>query len=442
MLKEQIRKVLITILVLTSITFVVAAETDVPELYKSYPELTDFGDFLCKMTFWRGLPECFKNTVMHGAYVNYPTRQKAKIIVDSFLVDGLYPQDLLISFFGSLFTGNYRPVKSVPVGNYWDSAYFALVKLDQRTIAKRLLMDVVFDRGWAKGKFVNERYKALKVLSDERIISLREYKPLVKYLSEAVQKPDPDMNWINSLVVALSSFREWGDELLPLFRKALEVSTPGTRRPILQTFLDFDIPDDGEFIINLIKDGKIKDVNDSKLCIRVAYILDSESTISVLTDMLNQDTDTLNPDLKTYMVNTLERLKWYGNWEITGSKDTVDPGLEKEKIAFKLKKTLDEADDIVNFSMSMQISWDPGELKPIGMDDTYETNNVSFVVTPEELIFTIKYPLEHTQLEKHFSIKLGTGRNEGRVYLRFPVEGETDRHGKQKYGWIEIEKIS
>jgi hypothetical protein len=412
--------------------------------FQGYPEITNVGDFLCKLTFWRGLPPCFNETVLHGSYVLYPTRQKARIIVDSFRVYGLYEQDLLVSFFGCLATGDYRPEPSIQVGDYWDSAYFGLVKLDHRIEAKRLLMDIVFDRDWAEGKFLPERYKALNVLASERIITLREYKPLVAYITEEVKKAEPDMNWLNSLVYALSSFREWNDELLPLFRQVLTVAQPGSYETVLQAFLDFDIPDEGEFILQQVVDGKIANPEDRMLCLRTAYVLDSEIAEIMLKKYLqdNENNDAFPEDMREFIVNTLERFKWFGNWEITDTNETIDPGLKDEKIAFKMSKSLNPEDDIVNFSMTMQISWDPGELKPIGLDETYETNYTSFVVTPDTLVFTIEYPLEHLSLDKTFLIKEGTGRNAGRIYLRFIIPGETDRRGNPKYGWIEVEKIS
>ncbi|MBN1355056.1 hypothetical protein JXA40_02185 [bacterium] len=437
-------KPIIALVMIASICLPVVSAQDIEPQnpFPIYPETTQLGDFLCRLTFWRGLPPCFKGTIPHGSYVLYPTRQKARIIIDSFLIYGLYSQELLVSFFGSLSTGAYRPEPSIPVGNYWDSAYFALVQLDNRIEAKKLLMDIVFERDWARGKFPNERFKALRVLANERVITLREYKPLVESLQVEITKPVPDMNWVNAIVYALSSFREWNDELLPIFEEVMTVTPPGNYQTLLQAFIDFNIPDEGEFIIDQVIQGKVQDLEDRKLCVRAAYVLDSE----LAEIKLKQYLDTLKSreeqaELNRFVVNTLERLKWYGNWEIIESSESIDPGLKNEKIAFRMTKSLDPDDDVVNFSMTMQISWEPGQLKPIGLEETYETNNVSFHVTPEKLTFTITYPEEHMRIEKPFLIKEGTGREVGRTYLRFPVPGEKDRRGDPKYGWILIEKI-
>ncbi len=412
--------------------------SEIDPMFTSFPEVTEFGDFLCGVTFWRGLPPCLKETFIHGGYAWYPTREKAKIIIDAWLHDGLYERELLVAYFGSLCTGHYRPVPSVTTGTYWDSAYFALVKLDYRIEAKRMLMDIVLDRDWAKGKFPTDRYKALKVLAKERLITLREYEALKTALTEELQKPEPDFNWVSTIIDALSSFREWGDELLPLFRDAYNKAPDGRYEIILQTFLDFEIPDDAEVIIQKFLDGKVQNFEDQKIVIRCAYVLDDEHITPILKDVIKKDD--LNPELKSFIENSIERLEWFGSWEITDSKDTWDAGLEHEKIAFRMKNSMHDQDDIVNFSMIMQLN-DPIELKPIGMDDTFESNYVSFVVTPEELIFTIYNPFTRTSEEKRFTLKDGTGRNEGKLYLKFPVEGITDKKGNQKFGFVEIEKI-
>ena len=440
-------KRVVSILVLAglSLTAVSAAkQTDDEIPFSIFPEVTELGEFLCKLTFWRGLPPCFDETVLHGSFAYYPTREKAKIIVDSFLIQGLYSQDLLVSFFGTLMTGAYRPVPSIPVGNYWDAGYFGLVKLDKRIEAKRLLMDVILDQGWAKGKFINERYKALDIISKERLVTLREYKPLKDYLTTELAKESPDYNWVNSLILALSSFREWSDELLPIYRDALTKLKPGIYKTILKAFLDFDVPDDAEFIASEAFNSEKMNTKDRELSIRTAYVLDSELIEKQIKEYLekNKDNTEIDPEFKTYLINTLERLKWYGYWEITDTHETSDPGLLKEKLAFRMKKSLDESKDIANFSMSMQISWDPGQLLPIGLEETYETNYVSYLVTPTELIYTITNPYEHTSVEKPFTIRVGKGRNEGRFYLQFVIPGETDKKGNPKLGWIEIEKIS
>jgi len=408
-------------------------------MFTVFSETTQMGEFMCDMWFWRGVPPCLKESFVHGGYSFYPTREKAKIIVDSWHYDGLYPKEVLISYFGSLASGNYQPVPSVSPGTYWDSAYFALVKLDYRIPAKRMLMDIVMDDGWAKGKFKDERYKALQVLAKERIITLKQYAPLKQFLADELQKPEPNYSWVNTLVISLSSFREWGDELLPLFREAYLKAPEGQNQIVLQSFLDFDIPDDSEVILSKYTAGNLTSFDDKKMAIRAAYILDDELTVAFLKDELKKEE--LSEELTLYMKNSLTRLAWFGNWEITDTEETWDAGLEKEKIAFKMKRSLDEKDDIVNFTMIMQLN-DPIELKPIGMDDTFESNNVSFIVTEEELIFKVYNPYARITEEKKFILKEGTGRNEGKVYMKFPIEGATDRRGKQKYGFVEIEKIS
>ncbi|MBN1551868.1 hypothetical protein JW979_10380, partial [bacterium] len=175
------RTILLMVLISLGVGGVFAEEQAVPP-FTGFPEVTDFGSFLCDLAFWRGLPPCFKESSMHGSFVRYPTRMKALVIVESFEYLGLYQRDLLVSFFGSLCTGAYQPIQTVEVGDYWDASYYALDLLDRRVEAKTMLMDIAFDRGWAKGKFPDQRYKALKVLSQERVITLREYKPLLEYL--------------------------------------------------------------------------------------------------------------------------------------------------------------------------------------------------------------------------------------------------------------------
>lgn len=430
------------LLIIFSMSFgFVSAQETTTSPFPVFPETLKLGDFLCGLTFWRGLPPCFKETVMHGAFSYYPTREKARIIVESFVDFGMYDQSMLVAFFGSLSTGAYRPVPSVPVGDYWDAAFFGLSKLDHRIEAKRLIMDIIFNRDWAQGKFQDQRYKALDVLSREQIVTLREYEPLVEYLEQEIKNPDPDMKWVNALVRALSNFREWNEELIPIFRQTLEIIKPGTYKDVLQAFLDFDIPDDGEFIMQQIVDAKVQELEDQKLCIRAAYVLDHEITQVMLNDYLKKNSENIDPELEKFIRNSLERLQWFGKWEITDTKETIDPGLKNEKIVLKMTNSLDEKDDIADFSMAMQISWVPGDFRPIGLEDTYETNNVSFVITQEKFFFTIDYPREHLSLTKDFIIREGTGRNEGRIYLKFPIKEEKDRKGNQKYGWIELEKI-
>ncbi|MBN1551265.1 hypothetical protein JW979_07345, partial [bacterium] len=238
--------------------------------------------------------------------------------------------------------------------------------------------------------------------------------------------------------------REWGEELRPRFLNALKIVQPGMYRTILQAFLDFDIPDDAEPVMKVFLNGKVEDFADQKLLIRTVYVLDEEyaqKSISEYLENHKKDED-FNPELKTYLINTLERLEWYGNWEITDEKETAENGLKDERIRFEMANSLDPNDDIVNFSMPMSISWDPGVLKPIGTEETYTTNNVSFEVTPDELTLRIDYPKEHTYIEKKFTIKEGTGRNVGRIYLQFPIPGSINKRTKEpETGWLEIEKI-
>ncbi len=437
MTKDQIILALMFILISLNGAYAQSMENMSP--FEGFPEETDLGEFLCKLTWWRGLPPCLKESVFSSGYSYFPTRQKARIVVDSYAMDGLYSRELLIAYFGSLSTGTYRPVPSVTPGSYWDSAYFALVKLDHRVQAKKMMMDIVMDQGWAKGRFPDERYKALWVLADERVLTLKEYKPLVEFLDQELQKSDVDMNWVNALVHSLSSYREWNEELLPRFRKVLDAGKPGTFNTVLKAFLDFDVPDDAEYILSKVLNAQITDINDMKLFIRAAYVLDDELALIKLKEFAAKSIE--NPDLKGYIENTLQRLEWYGNWEIMDSQDTWDAGLNGEKIMLKMNHSLDETTDIANFSMVMQIN-DPEELKPIGFDESYDSNNVTYEITPNELAFNIYNPVTRKTYTKRFIIEAGTGMNEGKFKLKFPVDGEVDKKGQSKYGFIEIEKIS
>ncbi|GEM_PF-5785633 len=411
-----------------------------PEIFQGFPEETDVGKFLCGIHDLRGLPECLKKTSQFGAYVRYPTRDKARIILDSYLVDGFYSEGLIVSLFGSLATGSYRPIESVPASSYWDSAFFALMKLDYRLEAKQLLMDVVLDRDWATGKFLEDRYKALDTLSTERLITLKEYRPLVEMLNKEIQNPKPNVRWINSLIFALSSFREWNEELLPILRNAFDVVTPGLYRPVLKAFLDFETRDDAVFIMSHILDGKVTDLNDQKLCIRAAYVLDYEAVLAAL-DQLEKKTGQ-SPELLAYCATVRARLNWYGNWEILDTKDTFDAGLKNEQLIFKLAYSLDEKDDIANFTMMMSIS-DDFPMKPIGMDDLMEGNGISFECTSDELTYIIYDSATRTTHHKVFKISEGKGRGEeGKVYLKFEIPGDTDAKGNPKLGHIVIEKVS
>ena len=434
---------LLIIVSLTSLATAQEAEEALP--FPVFPETTDLGSKLCQnwVTWSRGLPPCFKTTAMHGAFVRYPTRQKARIIVDSYLADGLYERSVVASFFGTLMVGTYRPEAAAPIGDFWDAGYFGLVKLDYRVEAKNMLWDVVLQRDWAEGKFLDERYKALGVLSKERLITLREYKELKAYLEEQLNGETLDVQWTNALVKSLSSFREWNEDLLPLFRQVYDKMAVNEMHTVLQAFLDFDVPDDGSYILDRVLNGEIEDIEDKKLCIRAAYVLDDEYAYNKLTELKDsfKDDEEIDPAFKEFVINTIERLNWFGKWEITATENTWDDGLDTEKISFKMAHSLDEMDDSVNFSMPMQLN-DPEELKPIGQEDTYLTNNVTFIVTPEILDLNIYKPFAKMTYTKHFELKEGTGRNEGKIYLRFPLEGETDRRGNQKYGWVEIEKVS
>lgn len=424
-------------------TLVTAQEIDESIPFPIFPEITGTGNTLCDFWFWRGEPPCFKTTSMHGAYIRYPTRQKARIIVDSYLTDGLYERGVIASFFGTLMVGTYRPEEAAPIGDFWDSAYFGLVKLDFRVEAKNILWDVVLQENWAKGKFIEERYKALNVLSRERLITLRQYETLKQFLQDEVAKEAMNIDWANALVDSLSSFREWNEELLPIFRQVYD-KTPASRyHTVLQAFIDFDVPDDGAYILDKVLNNQVQDFADQKTCIRAAYVLDDENVYNRLTELKEtfKDDDEIDPEFKAFVVNTLARLDWYGKWEITGTELTWDDGLDSEKISFKLTRSLDENDDLVDFSMAMQLN-DPEEMLPIGTDETYLTNNISFQVTPDTVEFHIYKPGIRQTYIKRFELKEGTGRNAGKIFMRFPIEGETDRRGKQKYGWVEVEKIS
>lgn len=407
-----------------------------------YPEMTKTGDFMCDLWFWRGEPPCFKTTTMHGAYVRYPTRQKARIIVDSYLEEGLYDREILGAFFGTLMVGEYQPEGAAPVGDFWDSGYFALVKLDYPIEAKNLLWDIVLQRNWAKGQFESERYKALRVLSSERLITLREYSVLKQYLEEEVQKENYNSNWANSIVTALSSFREWNEELLPLFRQVFLKTPPGEYKPVLQSFIDFNIPDDGVFIMDSLIDQKVTELADKELCIRVAYILDDEYAIRKLNELSEKlDDDESSREYKAIVDHALNRMSWYGRWEIMDTKITLDDGLKGEFISFRMTPSLDEKDDQVDFTMPMQIT-DPEELVPIGSDMAYLTNYVSFVNGDKTLLLNKYNPLTRMTITKSFRVREGTGRDEGKLYLEFAIEGDVDSKGKQNYGWVEIEKVS
>lgn len=430
--------------VLTGTGFVFAQDTTENLPFPVYPEITSMGDTLCDLWFWRGEPPCFKTTTMHGAYVRYPTRQKARIIVDSYLEEGLYSRELLAAFFGTLMVGSYRPEDAAPIGDFWDSGYFGLVKLDFRVEAKNLLWDIVLQRDWARGKFMDQRFKALNVLSKERLITLREYEPLKRYLLDEIGKDNLEPHWTNALIQALANFREWNEELLPLFRQVYARIPDGYYRPVLQAFLDFEIPDDGDYLLDKVLDGGVTQFEDQKLAIRAAYLLDDEYAYTKLEELKKtfKDDDDVNPEFKTYVINSLERMDWYGNWEITDTKLTWDDGLDSEKISFRPVKSLNEEDDIVDFSMPMLLS-DPVEMLPLGGETTYLTNDVTFEVTPDTLKLNIYNPVARTTHTKEFTLKEGRGRNEGKLYLQFPVgeEGE-DTRGQEKLGWVEIEKIS
>ncbi|MBN1295465.1 hypothetical protein JXA80_01715 [bacterium] len=408
-----------------------------------YPETTSMGQTMCDLWFWRGEPPCFYTTTMHGAYVRYPTRQKARIIVESYMEDGLYPRELLAAFFGTLMVGSYRPEGVAPIGDFWDSGYFGLVKLDYRVEAKNLLLDVVLQKDWAAGRFVDERYKALNVLSQERLITLREYKDLKQYLTEEVARETMDIHWANALVTALASFKEWNEELLPVFQQVFDRLEPGSYRPVLQAFLDFDVPDDGAFLMRRILEGKVSHLADRELCIRAAYLLDDEFAVRSLNELSEsfKADDSYEPEFKAYVVNTLVRLSWFGNWEITDTKMTVDDGLSGERIIFRPKRSLEVHEDEVDFSMPMLLN-DFEEMLPIGTDTTYLTNNVSFEITPDTLRLLLYKPSIKSFHIKVFTIKEGTGRNAGKIYLQFPLDGELEGKGKDKIGWVEIEKVS
>jgi len=355
----------------------------------------------------------------------------------------MYDRAVIASFFGTLMVGAYRPEAAAAIGDFWDSGYFGLVKLDFRIEAKNILWDIVLQEEWAKGKFQDERHKALNVLSNERLITLRQYESLKQFLVDEINNETLDIEWTNALVKSLSSFREWNEELLPLFRQVYTKVNPNNYRPVLQAFVDFDNPDDCTFILQKVLDHNVTEIEDVKLAIRASYVLDDEYVAIKLTEMAKSftDDDGIDPELKTYISNTLSRLGWYGKWEITGTEMTWDDGLDTEKISFRLTRSLDEKEDIVDFSMPMQLN-DPEEMLPIGTEMTYLTNNISFDVTPETIDFNIHKPMVRQVYKKHFELKEGKGRNEGKLYLRFPLEGETDRRGNQKYGWVEIEKIS
>ncbi|MBN1878577.1 hypothetical protein JW823_00525 [bacterium] len=435
--------IIILLIFATGVVLCQAVESENTLPFPVFPETTKSGDFLCNLWFWRGEPPCFKTTTMHGAYVRYPTRQKARIIVDSYIEEGLYPREILAAFFGTLMIGEYRPEGSAAVGDFWDSGYFGLVKLDYQIEGKNLLWDIVLQRNWAKGKFQSERYKALKVLASERLITLREYDVLKKYLEEEILKDAIEVKWTNALVTALSSFREWNEELLPLFRKVFVKLSPGDYRPVLQAFIDFNIPDDGMFILDNVLSAKVTDFADKQLCIRAAMILDDEYAYKRLTELADSlsDDETTPAEYKSYIENTLIRMNWYGRWEVFGTKFTWDDGLKGEYISFRMARSLNEADDPVDFSMPMQIS-DPEELLPIGTESTYLTNYVSFEAAPKSLSINKYIPYTKMTITKKFNVRKGTGRDEGRVYLEFPLEGEFDQRGNQKFGWIEIEKVS
>ncbi len=408
-----------------------------------FPETTKIGEYLCDLWFWRGEPPCFKTTVMYGAYIRYPTRQKARIIVDSYAEQGLYSRENLTAFFGTLMSGTFRPEGVAPVGDFWDSGYWALVKLDFPLEARDLLWDVVFQRSWAKGRFLEERYKALKILSSERLITLREYEPLKRYLEEEIASETIHHEWANELVGALSSFKEWNEDLLPLFRQVFFRLEGGNYRPVLDAFLGFNIPDDGVFFMNQVMEGTVKDLEDQKLCLRVAYLLDDEyagKKLKELREKLSKD-DNADKNLLEYVDNSLARMNWVGRWEILGAKMTWDDGLDGSYIMFRFARTLDPQDDIVDFSMPMQLT-DPEELLPIGTDLTFLTNNVSFDVTPKKLFIKKSKPEQRSHVIKEFKIREGTGRDAGKIYLEFPLEGEFDRRGNQMYGWVEVEKVS
>jgi len=438
------RFLLFGIMIVIAGTAVVSAqEIDESLPFPVFPEITKTGDTLCDLWFWRGEPPCFKTTTMHGAYVRFPTRQKARIIVDSYLEDGIYSREVIASFFGTLMIGTYKPEGVAPIGDFWDSGYFGLVKLDYRVEAKNLLWDVVLQQNWAEGKFLQQRYKALQVLSKERLITLRQYKSLKQYLVDEIASDNMNVDWTNALVKSLSNFREWNEELLPLLRQVYSRLSDGNYRPVLQAFIDFDVPDDGTYILDKVLNGNVQTLEDKKLCIRTAYVLDDEVVLNKLTDLKKtfKEDDNFDPEYKAYVVNTLSRLSWYGKWEITSTKMTWDDGLDSEKISFRLTRSLDPKEDIVDFTMPMLLN-DPEEMLPIGTDKTYLTNNISFEVTPDTLDFNIYRPEIRDIYTKHFELKDGVGRNSGKIYMRFPLEGEKDRRGNQKYGWVEVEKVS
>ncbi len=441
------RGLILTFVLLTAITvFANDIGTSEPPPFPIFPETTRLGEFMCDLWFWRGEPPCLNTTAMHGSYIRYPTRQKARIIVDSYYEQGLYSREILTAYFGTLMVGTYRPEYAASVGRFWDSAYWALVRLDYPLEARDILWDIVFQRNWAEGKFADERYQALEILSKERLITLREYDRLKGYLEEELESESLHIAWTNALVTALSSFREWNEELLPLYRKVFKRMEPGKFRPLLEAFIDFDIPDDGIFIIDRVMDGTVEHLKDRKLSIRAAYVLDDEYALMRLKELkgILEKIEEPEEDDKEYLAfvqNSIARLEWFGRWEITGTRLTVDDGLTGESILFRMSNSLDDSKDIVDFSMPMQIT-DPEELLPIGTDLTYLTNYVSFHITPETLILRKEIPRERTFVEKVFTIREGTGRDAGKIFLRFPIEGEYDQRGDQRYGWIEVEKVS
>ncbi|MCD4652649.1 hypothetical protein K8T06_01795, partial [bacterium] len=291
--------------IMAGTVIVSAQEIDESLPFPIFPETTKTGETLCDMWFWRGEPPCFKTTTMHGAYVRYPTRQKARIIVDSYLEDGIYAREIIASFFGTLMIGSYRPEGVASSGDFWDSGYFGLVKLDYRVEAKNLLWDIVLQQNWADGKFLDQRHKALQVLSKERLITLRQYKTLKQYLEDEIAIEKMNIEWTNALVTSLSNFREWNEELLPLLRQVYDKLSDGQYKPVLQAFIDFDVPDDGTYIIKKILDGKVENLEDKKLCIRAAYVLDDEFVLNKLKELSKtfKDDDEYNPDYKEYIAN-------------------------------------------------------------------------------------------------------------------------------------------
>ena len=67
---------------------------------------------------------------------------------------------------------------------------------------------------------------------------------------------------------------------------------------------------------------------------------------------------------------------------------------------------------------------------------------MSFDVTPKKLFIKKSKPEQRSHVIKEFKIREGTGRDAGKIYLEFPLEGEFDRRGNQMYGWVEVEKVS